>query len=1157
MKQLRLISILVLSITFSYGQKENQNTSQVVARPPNPCGTVSQNPCNYVSNGDFETHNGFSNSSNFNDVACLWNTIPAVSGADYFHVSSTNSIYGIPYNSGSGTPNATNTLGTGSGDGYIGFSIFHDDMGYNNESVLTQLNLILLPNTTYTLSFHALKRFPFNNDDSPEIQACFINSLAFPTSNMDVEGNLIIPSGSIFLDEDITIESNNQWEEVEFTFTTGNTAGQNFLYIGGLVDPTINDNEIFSGAYIFIDNVVLTPVFNPVLDLPQSICITETNFNLNTYLTGGTTGGYFEVDGVAITGSSLNASSYITGNHTISYVIPDTIACSETVVSDIAFFSNCIPNAPYISQVYVGAKKNKAIEVKNKSNTNTVTSGTYYLVWYEGSVLPANLSTPAGYVDLASTSTIAPNGVKVFKTTGFAAPTYVNSLVTDVLNIDGFDGLYDVVIISTSYGAHAYDDRIDTLGDNSPVYSMFYKQHTMEEYRSLVRVSCMPTERQAPQVYYDEQDWVGFNRFGTNDTGFFDESAEITNQFSKTNGVLGRHYSDEVRWIGTWDDIGITNSADESNPDRSRSVVINALYDTSISGNFEACSLVSNIALNIEATNYVKVQTKVTSTPASNGILIQDDGSLIQVRDRFYDLENQELISVNGNNSLKHSRTTNGVNHQYDYVFWSSPLSANTNNLPIHSFFPLGNTTGMFDPGRFFIFENANFNDSNGDLYDDHAYTDPYDSSLVDYVPFSIIPNFTSLKFIPGRGYNTWPAVGNTSDYMIEFKGEMNNGEVFVPIYNNNSSTGQNPNLVGNPYPSAIDLDVLFNVNLDVIEPLALIWGRAVSDPEVIYPGPDAYNYSEDNYLIYNPTMIIDSTFDSNATFNSEGILASCQSFFVRAKGGINYVGAGNYLGDLKFSNVMRSTRPNTTFARLSNNKNNVTNSSSSNEGKLWLNLTDNEGYIVQQGIAFLENKNDEFVEGEDIRVVNGRKYNFYSKISNEDVVINLQSAFDETKVIPLEITNISKNVEQKFTISIPKKEGVFNEQEVYLYDAMLQVTHNLSKTPYLLTTTEMVTEGRFYLQFTNSSSNLVKQSDEEVVVFSKDGRINILSKYHNVIEVNVVDLYNVKDGVKSVASIKQQNTKSLQLEVNDLSKLIEVTITLENGTVIHKKIYK
>lgn len=160
----------------------------------------------------------------------------------------------------------------------------------------------------------------------------------------------------------------------------------------------------------------------------------------------------------------------------------------------------------------------------------------------------------------------------------------------------------------------------------------------------------------------------------------------------------------------------------------------------------------------------------------------------------------------------------------------------------------------------------------------------------------------------------------------------------------------------------------------------------------------------------------------------------------------------------------MRSTKPNTTFARTGTFKNEEANSFSSNEGKLWLNLNDNQGYSVQQGIAFLENKNNEFVPDEDIRVVNGRKYNFYSKISNENVVINLQNVFDETKVIPLEITNISENVVQTFTISMPKKEGVFNEQTVYLYDALLNVVHNLSATSYELTTSGIVTENRFYL---------------------------------------------------------------------------------------------
>ena len=75
--------------------------------------------------------------------------------------------------------------------------------------------------------------------------------------------------------------------------------------------------------------------------------------------------------------------------------------------------------------------------------------------------------------------------------------------------------------------------------------------------------------------------------------------------------------------------------------------------------------------------------------------------------------------------------------------------------------------------------------------------------------------------------------------------------------------------------------------------------------------------------------------------------------------------------------------------------------------------------------------------------------------------------------------------------------------------------------------------------------------------MYSKDGIVYATSKHYNITELKVVDLYNVKNGIKSVASAKQIYTKSVQVEVTDLSKLIEVTITLENGTIVHKKISK
>ena len=113
--------------------------------------------------------------------------------------------------------------------------------------------------------------------------------------------------------------------------------------------------------------------------------------------------------------------------------------------------------------------------------------------------------------------------------------------------------------------------------------------------------------------------------------------------------------------------------------------------------------------------------------------------------------------------------------------------------------------------------------------------------------------------------------------------------------------------------------------------------------------------------------------------------------------------------------------------------KNTVLSTETQND-KLWVNLTDNEGYTAQLGLAFLQNATADFLIGEDVKTVNGRKYNFYTKSTNEDLIIDVQDAFNENKVIPLGITNTSENAQMMFTISIPKKEGVFNTQTFKLY---------------------------------------------------------------------------------------------------------------------------
>ena len=251
----------------------------------------------------------------------------------------------------------------------------------------------------------------------------------------------------------------------------------------------------------------------------------------------------------------------------------------------------------------------------------------------------------------------------------------------------------------------------------------------------------------------------------------------------------------------------------------------------------------------------------------------------------------------------------------------------------------------------------------------------------------------------------------------------------------------------------------------------------------------------------------------------------------------------------------MRTTLPNTTFSKTTNQQ--VTTSNNVELDKLVIKLENNSGFNVLAAILFTETGSTAFNELEDIKVMHGRSMNLYTQTTSTDLIIDKQDAFTVDKVIPLGFLNSDITNNGMVTLSLADRSGIFNDQTIYLYDALLNVVHNLSSSSYIFTSSEIVTEGRFYLQFTNTSSNLAKQSNEEVVVYSKDGIVYATSKHYNITELKVVDLYNVKNGIKSVASAKQIYTKSVQVEVTDLSKLIEVTITLENGTIVHKKISK
>jgi hypothetical protein len=802
----------------------------------------------------------------------------------------------------------------------------------------------------------------------------------------------MVGNGMLFTnDEFSTNYINDGWETIEFNFTTGINAGQEFLYIGGLNNVQYLLNNENENANYYIDNVSLIQLDNTSFNLPSSICSSLVINNLSEFLVEANPTGVFTGTEVSLDANGnyvFDSTLAGLGNHEITYSFTNANGCPITLSDTILVSDNCA--IPFISQTFHGGDPQQYIEVKNPHLTQKTAEEKYYLALYKDGA--STSLPPTSFIEIP---VISPNAVLVFKNPLADDP---NNAFIELPTTFDFDADNDIVIITSTTDATAWNERYDIVGGAT---DWGFK-------KTLIRSACATNVPRTDT--FDTDDWIVM------------EIEDVQNNYpdgSRTNPELGRHNQDTLFFttVGSWNDT----SLDESRPDPSRYIVLESNYSTLSNGNLEACRLElnPNVTATIEDSNYIRVQVNI-NVAANATIEVKDRGSLVQVKDQYSGVVGNDLIVLQPTANISIERKTVGLDAYTDYVFWSSPLSLHPDNLPansVASLFP----SPTFPANRFYGVHNANFFDGNGDLYDDNG--DDY------YVLNTAQRN---QLMTPGLGYDTWPKIIENPlggfDYTITFNGHPNNGAVSVPVYYNNPSpTALNDNLVGNPYPSAINLNRFFEVNADLIAPIAYIWGREQDEPTAGNPGPEALNYSEANFLVYNPTMMLipnpsgtpATDYNGNPPFNDEGILASCQSFFVNTT---------NSNGTLIFNNSMRTVAPNNTFAR------NTANTVAIGKGdKLWLNLS-SEDKTAQLGIAFSDQYNDGFLITEDVKNLPNRSLSFYSLVNETELLINAQNNFKNEKIIPLGISS-KMALNKEYTINVNKLSGELNDYTLYIID--------------------------------------------------------------------------------------------------------------------------
>ncbi len=524
-------------------------------------------------------------------------------------------------------------------------------------------------------------------------------------------------------------------------------------------------------------------------------------------------------------------------------------------------------------------------------------------------------------------------------------------------------------------------------------------------------------------------------------------------------------------------------------PDITKRVIITGNY--TVNSDISACSIIVQLGATMEVTNNatVTLENGISVDPLAlpNSVIFQNNTSLLQ---------NSTSNTIN-TGSIRYVRETTPI-IQFDYTYWSSPVD----NQIIKNFSP--NTTNS----RFFTFN------SEPGVY-----------------AWAVVPSVTTHVMEAAKGYII-RAPNNISTtvpapWSGEFFGRPRNGSYSSGVYDNGLVAGvdQNRNLLGNPYPSAIDADMLWSQNATTLSGNFFFWTHNTPSTGQIY--------TSDDYAQYNASGGVGTSAAASGINNvaPNGKIAAGQGFFVEAIAD----------GTVTFNNSIRIAGNNDLFYR----------SQSIEKHRVWLNVLNSQGAFKQTLVGYIEGATDERdmrFDGEYVET--GNVVALYSLLNQEKLTIQGRALpFADTDEVPL---GFKTTVAGTFEIQLADFDGLFTQgQAIYLEDKVLNVIHDLRESNYSFTTAVGTFEERFELQFQNGTLGVPTFNEEGVVVYKNNQTIFINTGVTLMKEVKIFDIRGRLVAEKNNINATDVNFSHL----NTAQQVLLVQITTEAGELITKKV--
>ncbi|WP_431136621.1 T9SS type A sorting domain-containing protein [Psychroserpens mesophilus] len=606
--------------------------------------------------------------------------------------------------------------------------------------------------------------------------------------------------------------------------------------------------------------------------------------------------------------------------------------------------------------------------------------------------------------------------------------------------------------------------------------------------------------------------------------------------------------------------------------------------------------LVSNFALaqtNLYVDNNSFVYARDVVLFVNDDIRLETPTSNIYLREDAQLLQNTDIKNSDAGELSVYQNQTKGI---YEYNYWSSPVGVSTDGT-VRANVPF-NGSNIHDP-----IDHTDLTNVNSNVY---AYTSSPNGTATE------LSNYWMFTLESGGGYNGWfkifdtgnasPGYGFTlkgspnTNNVLDFRGRPNNGDItFNCLFNGTDadpSSGldhQVNTLTGNPYPSALDLKLIFaNVpnNAARLDGNIYFWEQKTVNSHYL----QAY---EGGYAVYAPGNLGDlndngtyaratfGNFDGNGgdvgatsglspnyTLNNARRFAAIGQGFV-----VNSVDNGGAPGGgvITLNNSMRlylaedstPTGNGAVFGRQSSQEHII---AMSHNGLDYMDIINNptiipeirihtkvnDLYFKENVIAFRNNTDLSYNKFCDGKNISDLPDDVYFLADNNKLVIK-SLAYDENARIPLVFK--ASNQASSFSLTVNQLTHLEdNTINIYVYDSQEGTYTNIKNGNFDIALNEGVHDNRFEITFKNEDT--LSHDVSSILDFSilhDNNNSQLVIKNPNGLDINSVSLFDAS-GKEVFNTVDVDNKDTYRFSTSNLSDGVYVTVIGFDSNDSHSK---